>query len=236
MRAGLVALGGALAALAGAAVGVACSTGDILSSVGSFPCAKDGTCPDGYSCEGDAGCFSVGGSNGQALGLDGVCGGFNGNCQSGLCTYGVCGGAPQNLYTCTGDHPVFVDGACLRSCSASSPCPTPLACAWLPTGQNGALAQVCAEAAQVAIQDTLCDQPGYTCPVNASDNTSPYACVANLCELLNCAPADAGPQCPPGHTCAVYDDSEDQACLPNCGSPACVSPTTCNGTVCLGPD
>jgi len=218
------------------AVAVACSTNAILSQVGEFPCAADGTCPSGYFCEGPAGCQS--GAQGKPLAIDLLCGNdeatviSSARCQSDQCVYGVCAAAPESLYLCPGDHPVYALGGCLRECSDSDAgaCPAPLACGWVFTGENAQqLSQVCVSPTLLAVEGTLCSQSGYQCEDDAGNGIQWIGCENSVC-VIDCSSSDAGPQCPPGQSCV------GASCFPLCGS-GCTAPLTCDpeAGVCMGP-
>ncbi len=205
----------------GAALAVAaCTESGVLDDVGTFPCARNGTCPILYSCDADAGvCKKGGGGNLPGVAdtsVDGVCeSGLQCKDDNNVCTLAVC--TPVANINCSGQHTVGYGGSCLRDCSTTL-CPSPLVCTDVPFGTD-VPARACV-GPKAANEDTRC--------ADACDPSN-NACIAGTC-VLPCDPPSAG--CPNGRTCMVpgADGGTGKlGCFIDCsaGKPACPHGTTC---------
>jgi hypothetical protein len=200
-------------ALAASLVG-ACTSDEILSSLAPFPCAKDQTCPDGYTCEPDGGgCIqsylSTGGGSGGGGSLNAVCSSQH-PCSQGECWYGVCvpTSHPGNGPSVCDQGRVVVSGNCFLDCS-SSQCPSQLTCTWVQAGSGGnGVAKVCISPAQAAVQNSPCSGGPSSCPYYGITNL--YSCEDYQCVL----PCYGGAEpCPPGTTCTSPAGDSQTGCF-----------------------
>ena len=182
--------------------GAACSASEILQSIGQFPCANDGTCPDGFSCTGGS-CQQNFGVN--ELPVDSVCTGADACSGYASCLYGVCGAPEMTVGGCPTGRNIFV-GECLLDCSAAS-CPMQLKCAYAYGGKSGqSLLQACVSPDQAAVNGASCSD---TVPCKQYGSFAIYACAGGTC-ALDCT---GNKPCPGNQTCQTPDGGYQQGCF-----------------------
>ncbi len=198
----------------------ACSSDQILQELGPFPCAKDGTCPSGFSCSADAGeCVSLGtgggGDTGSGKPVDSVCLGDD-TCNGGDCLYGVCtvvATQGEGGSGCAADR-VLVLGACFRACSATLPCPSGLSCIWMDGGDAAkTLVLGCVSTAQAMVAGSWCTSSS-SCTGYGSAGLSPFICGGDACALA-CGGGPGTAPCPPGYSCEDPLNDGSYGCFAN---------------------
>jgi hypothetical protein len=199
-----------------AALVVACSAEDVLSSLAPFPCAADHHCPAGYTCQDDAGCVGSGAYSSTNKNIDDICM-TNDECPNFTsCTFGVC---PAKTVA-TGQCPmgrIQVGSDCLINCNVQA-CPSSLTCIDAPVGSMEQLGKVCVSPAQAAVLDMACTTTNNTpCPVYGYE--SPYRCVFGAC-VLSCIGSSG---CPSDRVCADPAGGFSPGCFKPCSG-------TCAGT------
>ncbi len=186
------------------ALGASCA--ESLAKLTPFPCALDGTCPGGLTCEPGVGC--------TLPALDALCGpetdcsAAGGACRLGICAP-ACGGGCAVGRVCSS----VVDGACLRDCAGGEACPQGLACTplWYG-GKHGCLPPAQAPTACTAIElepAPVCGAEGFT--VRCPNGTT-------VCAAHSTCREGGGCECAPGWVpwqCATAQ---------SCGSTSCAYP------------
>jgi hypothetical protein len=211
--------GAALAALALGAL--SCAKG--LSDLQPYPCAKDGTCPDGLSCTQ---------GNCVAAALDSPCdssttcssAGSGVSCNFGACVpacaLGVCG-AGRVCSDASGS------GSCLFDCSNGQLCPNGLTCANLfYQGKRGCTAAGAGPAACASVDTpgpvVSCNQAnfnvscgnGQSCPTDSICITGNKCLCGDFFNYVDCS----GRVCTPASPCGP-----NWFCAPQTADPACVA-------------
>jgi hypothetical protein len=190
-----------------------------LSQLEPFPCAKDGTCPDGMACVPGTGCITPRIDSPCTADTDCKKASVDATCILGACVT-ICDRVPcPEGRTCVrttvpaerpNDSPV-AGAACMLPCDTGS-CPAGLVCVQLGTGQN------------VCTNGTI---PDYV-PIGAPcvDGKCPghdgsVACSGGTCVKRGCP-------CEPGMICTRREGGSLGVCLPDCtGGEACPSGSVC---------
>jgi len=179
-----------------------------------FPCAADGTCPGGLSCQKstcvvprlDSPCLE------EPSYLDGGTD-CSGAADGGVCALGVCTTRCSSSSACPIGRvcslgKLSADSVCLFDCGRGQACPAGTACTDLQQGgargcAGGAPTSTGVSCSSVVLTGSCSTAPPFTC--GASYDTLP--CAGGYCpSICSCVPANANPcRCPAGFSTAACD-------------------------------
>lgn len=181
-----------------------------LSELEPYPCANDGSCPDGRACTPDMVCAPAK--------IDSICRAGETDCTTaaagGRCALGVCGEpcdgtrltCPEGR-VCTVAMGAGGEGACVKPCEDAAGCPPHLTCRQLDV-RDGKVVRAC-------LSPTEKSSLGGTCKTK-SDCTgqgSALECFAGVCSLPCKSQDECAPEflCPSGGGGCLRDCTTDTA-------------------------
>jgi hypothetical protein len=197
------------------AVTSACYSG--LESLAPFPCAIDGTCPDGFICQ-DKSCNAA--TLGSPCVSDATCANIGQSCpgpeQTGVieCVAGVCA---ENCDLVCPAGETFPDnsGVCFLECGQGAAC---------ADGTSCSLTGIC-----------VGPPPSSFTPFASCDDVQTCGGWADIEACVNgtCSFSCTNSTCPAGQTC-VIDAVTNEGCLIACNDgTSCPSGTVCSSDVCV---
>lgn len=202
------------------AFGSAAGCAKTLDELEPYPCASDGSCPDGRTCNAAMLCTKAH--------VDSLCKAGQTDCSTAApgatCTLGVCGQlCDGNRITCPNDRVCTVargaggSGACLKGCAEDADCPEQLVCRRLDV-RDGEVVKACISPTSASVIGAHC-----TADEDCTRQGASLVCFANVCTQRCKSSADCGEGsvCPAGGGGCLQDCSSDaqvcendQECVP----------------------